>query len=415
MEWVLDHKDSNNIISYRKIIKESKTGSKTEKVEWVEPGKDLRVPIKSWCKQIEATALDQMKNICRLPFIYMWGVLSADAHQGYGFPIGGIAATLNVLFPYGVGSDGGCGMIAVQTDYKAEDITPELIDRIMEETAYVIPHGKGIGHTHPQSWDGYAEAPEFPTYIKSALEESRYQLGTLGSGNHFIEMLKGEDGFIWLMIHSGSRNLGYQICNEFHHQAKHLMDIYHIELPDPNLAYLPVETKEGKAYLDMMNFALKFAFENRRRMMNVFQSITCGMLGCSIQQEINIHHNYAAFERHFGKDVIVHRKGATSARKDQLGIIPGSMGTPSYIVRGLGNRESFESCSHGAGRVLGRNKAKKQLNKDTVEKFMTGIWTNKLPLDEAPQAYKNIDQVIADQADLIEPVVKLYPIGVIVG
>lgn len=398
MKWVLSN-DSKELrgITERKIIS------------------GIQVPIKSWCDVVDESALKQMANICSLPFIYKWGVLSADAHSGYGFPIGGVAATENVLFPYGVGSDGGCGMIAVQTDYKFESITSEQIDRIMKETCRVIPHGKGIGHKSPQSWDGYEEVPEFPTYIQSALNESRYQLGTLGSGNHFVEMLKGEDGFVWLMIHSGSRNLGYQICNEFHHQATHLMNLYHIQLPDPNLAYLPIETKEGKAYYELMNFALKFAFENRRIMMNIFQSITCGMLGCSVQQEINIHHNYAAFERHFGKDVIVHRKGATAARKDQLGIIPGSMGTASYIVRGLGNRDSFESCSHGAGRIMGRNEAKRTLNENTVEQMMKGIWTNQIPLDEAPQAYKNIDKVIEDQSDIIEPVVKLYPIGVIVG
>ncbi len=308
-----------------------------------------------------------------------------------------------------------CGMIAVQTDYKFEDITPELIDRIMKETCWIIPHGKGIGHKSPQSWDGYEEVPKFPTYIQSALNESRYQLGTLGSGNHFVEMLKGEDGFIWLMIHSGSRNLGYQICNEFHHQATHLMNLYHIQLPDPNLAYLPIETKEGKAYYDLMNFALKFAFENRKRMMNIFQSITCGMLACSVQQEIDVFHNYAAFERHYGKDVIVHRKGAVTARKDQLSVIPGSMGTTSYIVRGLGNKESFESSSHGAGRVLGRREANKTLNRELVEKSMSGIWINQIQLDESPCVYKDIDKVIEDQSDLIEPVVKLHPIGVIIG
>lgn len=261
------------------LSKESKDLKRVEK----EVAELIKVPIKSWCETVEDSALKQMANICSFSFIYKWGVLSADAHQGYGFPIGGVAATENILFPYGVGSDIACGIIAVQTDYKFEDITPELIDRIMKETCRVIPHGKGIGHKSPQSWEGYNEAPEFPTYIQSALEESKYQLGTLGSGNHFVEMLKGEDSFIWLMIHSGSRNLGYQICNEFHHQATHLMNLYHIQLPDPNLAYLPIETKEGKAYYDLMNFALKYAFENRKRMMNIFQSITCGMLACSVQ------------------------------------------------------------------------------------------------------------------------------------
>jgi len=380
-----------------------------------EIAQNLHVPIKSWCEDVENSALQQMGNICSFPFIYKWGVLSADAHCGYGFPIGGVAATENIIFPYGVGSDIACGIIAVQTDFKSENIISEQIDRIMSETCRVVPHGKGIGHTLPQTWDGFEDHPEFPTYIQSALNESRYQLGTLGSGNHFIEMLKGEDGYIWLMIHSGSRNLGYQICNEFHHQATHLMNIYHIQLPDPNLAYLPIETKEGKAYYELMNFALKFAFENRRRMMNIFTSITCGMLACSVQQEINIHHNYVAFERHFGKDVVVHRKGATAARKDQLSVIPGSMGTASYIVRGLGNKESFETSSHGAGRVLGRREANKTLNRELVEKSMERIWTNQIPLDEAPAVYKNIDKVIEDQSDLIEPVVKLFPIGVIVG
>lgn len=309
-----------------------------------------------------------------------------------------------------------CGMTAVGLNYLWENLNPEMIDRIMRETMRVIPHGKGIWHRQPQPWDKFDDAPEFPLHIKSVLDDAKYQLGTLGSGNHFIELLKGDNKKVWLMIHSGSRNLGVQICNEFWHQARRLNEIWKIQLPDPQLAYLPIETKEGKQYFEMMNFALDFAKESRSRMMTTFMSIACGMLGCDAASEpIDIHHNFARFENHYGKNVIVHRKGATPAFRDQYGIIPGSMATPSYIVRGKGCRESFCTVSHGAGRTGSRKYARGKFKQQEIQKQLEGIWMNIYNPEEDPRCYKNIDDVISAQSDLVDTVVKMEPLGVIIG
>jgi len=308
-----------------------------------------------------------------------------------------------------------CGMSATKLSYLHEDLNPEIIDKIMSEINRVVPHGTGIGHRTKQEWYGFNEAPEFPNYIKAALETARYQLGSLGAGNHFVELLKGDDDRTWLMIHSGSRNLGANICKEFYIRAKNFCEESKLEVPCAHLSYLPLGSHEGQWYLDMMDFALDFAKENRRRMMNVCESISCGMLGCTVEQQIDIHHNYASFERHYGEEVLVHRKGATPAFKDQLGIIPGSMGTSSYIVKGKGNKESFCTVSHGAGRAMSRTEAKKRFKESETKELLKGIWFNRLALDEDPRCYKDINEVIKAQSDLVEPIVRLEPLGVIIG
>ena len=237
---------------------------------------------------------------------------------------------------------------------------------------------------------------------------------------------------IWLMIHSGSRNLGYRIASFYHAQAKKLNEQFHVKLPDSDLAFLPVETEAGHNYIRDMHFALRYALENRHRMMQCFKQALSDCAGeVEFKQEVNIHHNYASYEEHFGKKVWIHRKGATSARAGEIGIIPGSMGTPSYIVRGLGEAESFMSCSHGAGRKMGRGEASRNLSVDNCNKAMEGIvfdrWNKFRPkwkkggdkglfdLSEAPLAYKDIDEVINAELDLIEPVVKLKPLAVVKG
>lgn len=412
MEWILNRDEYTEGID--SITKE----------RWKLEAKNISVPIYSWCKKPDKGTIEQLINLAKLPFLFHHIGIMADGHPGYGMPIGGVAATHGVLMPYCVGNDIGCGMIAVCLDYRWENLTPELIDRIMKETVRVIPHGKGISHRQPQPWDKFDDAPEFPLYIKSVLDESRYQLGTLGSGNHFIEMLKGDDSNVWLMIHSGSRNLGYQICNEFYQQSKRLNEMWKIKLPDPRLSYLPIETKEGKHYFEMMNFALDYAKENRSRMMTTFMSIACGMLKSSpivqyvhndiVFHKIDIHHNYAKFEGHLGKNVIVHRKGATPAFKDMLGIIPGSMSTPSYIVKGKGCRDSFCTVSHGAGRKYSRKYANGKF-KQQENKNLDGIWMNKYSPEEDQRCYKDIEEVMSSQSDLVDPVVKMEPLAVIIG
>ena len=346
---------------------------------------------------------------------------TGNCHLGYGVPIGSAFATKDIILPYAVGSDCGCGMFATKLSYIWQDLTPEIIDRIMKEIMRVIPFGTGIGHRIEQKWDGFDKAPEFPTYIQAALETARYQLGSLGAGNHFVSLLKGNDDHVWLMIHSGSRNLGANVCTEFYHRAKNFCSENNIEVPTPHLSYLPLDHEDGQWYFSMMNFALDFAKENRRRMMTVCETIACGMLGCTVDQEIDIHHNYANFEVHedeisgIQKEVLVHRKGATPAFKGQLGIIPGSMGTSSYIVEGLGNEASLCTVSHGAGRAMSRKQAKKLFKVEDTKKLLEGIWYNHIALDEDPRCYKDINEVIKAQDDLVKPIVKLDPLGCIIG
>lgn len=372
-------------------------------------------PIYSWCENVDELAMEQILNMSKMPHVSDRVCVMKDCHGGYGVPIGGVLPMKDVILPYAVGNDISCGMSATKLSYKHEDLNPEIIDKIMTEINRVVPYGTGVGHCIQQHWDGFNYAPEFPNYIKAALETAKYQLGSLGAGNHFIELLKGDDDYTWLMIHSGSRNLGANICKEFYIRAKNFCEESKLKVPCAHLSYLPLDSYEGKWYLDMMNFAMEFAKENRRRMMNVCESISCGMLKCTVEQQIDIHHNYASFETHNGEEILLHRKGATPAFKDQLGIIPGSMGTPSYIVKGKGNEESFCTVSHGAGRSMSRTQAKKLFKESDTEKLLKGIWFNCIALDEDPRCYKDINDVIKSQDDLVEPVVKLEPLGVIIG
>lgn len=373
-----------------------------------------RVPIKMWLEDIEDTAMVQARNLANLPFVYKWIALMPDAHSGYGMPIGGVMATMEVIVPNAVGVDIGCGMIAVKTSL--QEITTDEIKSIMGEVRNVIPVGFNHNETK-QEWSGFDEAPQI-TIIQRELESAKKQLGTLGGGNHFIEIQRGDDGHIWLMIHSGSRNFGLKTAGHYHDIAKYLCGKWYSYLPDPDLAFLPIESDEGHEYYDAMNYCLKFAQANRALMMERFTDIVFTQLGGTIEEEINIHHNYAAFEHHFGKDVLVHRKGATKATAGLRGIIPGSMGAHSYIVEGLGNEESFKSCSHGAGRAMGRKEAKRVLNLEEEQKKMEGVVHGLRvvgDLDEAPGAYKDIDKVMDNQKDLVMVTVTLSPLGSIKG
>ncbi len=376
------------------------------------------VPIKTWCDNPEKGAIDQAINLSKLPFIFKQVCLMPDTHQGYGMPIGGVIALDKVIIPNAVGVDIGCGMVALKTT--AKEITTEQIKDIFSELRKRIPLGFNRNDKQ-QSWSGFDEAPSIPI-IMQEINSARKQLGTLGGGNHFIEIQKGDDGYIWLMIHSGSRNIGFKIANEYNRIAQSLCRKWHASIPKFNgsdgLAFFPIDTQEGQDYMKAMNFALSFALENRRRMMMAFFEEVRKVLDCKPDTHINIHHNYANWENHFGKNVIVHRKGATSAKKDQLGIIPGSQGTSSYIVKGKGNRESFESCSHGAGRTMSRSKAKKELNLEQEIKKLDDLGVvhsirQIKDLDEASSAYKDINIVIKEQEDLVDVVVKLQPLGVI--
>ena len=379
--------------------------------------KTATVPIKSWCEFVEPNAMEQVYALADLSFAFHHIALMPDCHAGVGMPIGGVLATRGVIVPNAVGCDIGCGMAVVQTTINVEMMVPELIEKIRLAVMRDVPVGFAH-HNESQQWDTFDIAPIDIPVVKQELDSARRQLGTLGGGNHFIEIQKGSDGLVWLMLHSGSRNFGLKIAQTYDKIARQLSPTGNREL-----CGLPIDSDMGKEYFRAMNFALAFAEENRKRMMTAFKKQVEYYTHCHFTNGINIHHNYAHEEEHFGEKVIVHRKGATSAKLNEYGIIPGSMGTASYIVQGKGNPESFQSCSHGAGRKMGRGQANRTLSVDDCNKAMQGIVFSGFKknkkgqhqVDEAPMCYKDIDDVIQSETDLVEPIVKLYPIGVIKG
>lgn len=372
------------------------------------------VPIKIWLDDIEDGALQQARDLANLPFVFKWIAIMPDSHQGYGMPIGGVMATKGVIVPNAVGVDIGCGMAATKTSLT--DIDTDTIKKVMQRIRDLIP----VGFEHQQEaqeWEGFDRAPDM-RIIQQELASARKQLGTLGGGNHFIEIQKGDDGHIWIMLHSGSRNFGLKTAGDYHKKAQWLCEKWFSTIPNKDLAFLPIESVEGGEYFQAMNYCLDFAKANRALMMNRAIESLYLETGATMLDEVNIHHNYAAFEHHFGTDVLVHRKGATKATVDTVGIIPGSMGTKSYIVKGLGNPDSFQSCSHGAGRRMGRKEAERMLNLEDEQKKMEGIvhgLRTAKDLDESPGAYKDIDTVMANQADLVEILVTLKPLASIKG
>ncbi len=383
-----------------------------------------RQPIKLWLDDVEAGTMEQAKHLANLPFVYKHVAVMPDAHLGYGMPIGGVMATDDVVIPNAVGVDIGCGMCALQTSLTS--ISTDNLKSIMALVRGSVPVGfkhhkkKQDRNLMPKTKGGVpiSELPITSREYNNALT----QLGTLGGGNHFIEIQKGSDGHIWIMIHSGSRNLGYKVANYYNKLAIKLNKKWGSKIPSKwQLAFLPVNSQPGINYLLEMNFCLDFALANRKLMMERLKdAFLTVMAPVTFDLFINIAHNYAAMESHFHKNVFVHRKGATRAREGELGIIPGSQGTPSYIVRGKGNRDSFESCSHGAGRKMGRKQAQRQLDLRAEQKRLNdqGIIheiRHLRDLDEAAGAYKNIDEVIENQLDLIEVIVSLKPLAVIKG
>lgn len=373
-----------------------------------------RLPIKLWVDVIDEGALAQARNLANLPFAYKWIAIMPDCHEGYGMPIGGVLAADGMIVPNAVGVDIGCGMLAARTNLYTLDkaVLQQIRNRIKQEVPLGFEH-----HKTGQPWTGFDHAPDIPI-IQQELNSARRQLGTLGSGNHFIEIQQGSDGNIWVMIHSGSRNFGLKTATAYHHTARALCARKGYSLPDQDLAFFPLDTREGMDYFTAMNYCCDFARANRARMMERVMQILADETGAKRLEEINIHHNYAALERHYGREVMVHRKGATKASLNLAGIIPGSMGSNSYIVKGLGNPESFESCAHGAGRRMGRKQAQRSLDLAEEQKKMEGVahdLRTRNSLDEAPGAYKDIDEVMRLQQDLVSITVTLTPLGSIKG
>ena len=401
-------------------------------MEWVKQDDNYRVPVKSWCKDIDDGAAEQAADLARHPVVYGHVALMPDCHQGYGMPIGGVIACLNAVIPNAVGVDIGCGMGAVRTNIAVPDTTREELRAALNSVKQTVPCGEGRAHRVAGDLDGfdgeidsYSARQWFSDHVRDLACRN---LGTLGGGNHFIEIQAGDDEHVWLMIHSGSRHLGNVIARHYNDVALELNRKFHSDIPNKDLAFLPVSTQQGQDYITDMSFALGYAKENRRRIMESFMAAFQSVYeDAEFGSPVNIHHNYAALENHFGRDVWVHRKGATSAKQNETGIIPGSMGTPSYIVKGLGNVESLMSCSHGAGRTMGRMQATRSLTPEECDKAMEGIVYDRwgkvrrgktrgmYDLSEAPQAYKDIDVVIEAELDLIEPLVRLRPLGVVKG
>ena len=376
-------------------------------------------PIKLWLDDIEATALAQAKNLANLPFAFKHIPLMPDSHPGYGMPIGSILATQGVVVPNAVGVDIGCGMCAMRTELT--EVSKDDLKKTLGIARKLIPLGFNW-HEEAQDESWMPERTEALTIVDRGYVKARKQVGSLGGGNHFIEIQQGSDGYVWIMIHSGSRNLGHSVAEWYNNAAKRLNERYFSSVTkDQDLAFLPIETPEAKDYLAEMNYCIEFALANRKLMMHRMVEALQEVVGQFDHDEIiNKAHNFAAWENHFGQTVMVHRKGATRAQTGELGMIPGSQGTSSYIVRGLGNPESFQSCSHGAGRKMGRKQAQRELDLQHEidllnEKGVIHAIRHTKDLDEATSAYKDINVVMENQQDLAEIVVELTPLAVLKG
>lgn len=382
-----------------------------------------RIPIKLWLDEIEENTLQQARNLANLPFAFKHVCLMPDAHSGFGMPIGGVMAADNVIVPNAVGVDIGCGMCAVKTDIElAPEVQQELkfiLGDIREKVPVGFKHHKRAQDENlmPKGYD-----VNNMEVVRAEYSSALRQIGTLGGGNHFIEIQKDKDNYIWIMIHSGSRNIGKKVADHYNNIAKKLNKEWNSPVPPKaDLAYLPFTCKEAHSYYEEMKYCVDFALANRKLMLTRVQEVFLDFFpNINFGEIINIAHNYATWEKHFGKKVVVHRKGATSAHKGEIGIIPGSQGTKSYIVEGLGNPESFASCSHGAGRTMGRNEAIRNLNFEEEKQKLDSLGIlhavrGKRDLEEAPSAYKNIAEVMANQEDLVKIKVELSPLAVVKG
>lgn len=395
------------------------------------------VPIKSWTKGVpfEDKARQQLKNIASLPFIHKWVAAMPDVHLGKGATIGSVVPTLGAVIPAAVGVDIGCGMMAVKTSMNASQL-PDNLFAMRSAIESAVPHGrsararrgrdKGAWNNLPvdvsKAWSRLSTDFDYLCEKHPVLKNTNnaVHLGTLGTGNHFIEICLDEADQVWFMLHSGSRGVGNRIGTHFIEMAKKDMQRWHINLPDRDLAYLPEGSDNFNDYVEAVEWAQGFARTNREVMMERVIAAVKSNLEFDFEAKVtavNCHHNYISRENHFGKNVIVTRKGAVRAREGEMGIIPGSMGARSFIVRGLGNQDSFCSCSHGAGRVMSRTQAKKEVSMEEHLQATEGVECrkDKAVIDETPSAYKNIDKVMEAQSDLVEIVHTLKQVVCVKG
>lgn len=396
-------------------------------------------PIKMWTEgvPVEEAARQQLANTAKLPFIYKHVAVMPDVHLGKGSTIGSVIPTLGAVIPAAVGVDIGCGMMAAKTTLTARDL-PDSLGKLRSAIEQAIPHGmspktrsfkgadKGSWSKAPSAVDaGWLQLKdEFDEICRkrpNLKNTNNYKhLGTLGSGNHFVEVCLDEQGFVWLMLHSGSRGVGNAIGTQFIELAKQDMRKHHINLPDQDLAYLSEGTQHFDDYIQAVGWAQKFARINREVMMQNLIAALRTVITKPFEthvEAVNCHHNYVQKEQHFGKDVLVTRKGAVSARPGELGIIPGSMGAKSFIVRGKGNPESFNSCSHGAGRIMSRTEAKRRFTVEDHVDATRGVECRKdaAVVDEIPMAYKDIEAVMHAQRELVEVVHTLKQVVCVKG
>lgn len=384
-------------------------------------GESQKVPAKIWTDDIEVEAQKQVVNVASLPFVFKHVAIMPDVHAGWGATIGSVIATKNAVIPSAVGVDIGCGMMAVKTDLHFEKVQEEA-KNIRHSIERSIPLGHNGNSKLTDSvldWHGWNVRER---YKDSEMKKAMAQLGSLGGGNHFIEICLDTENNVWVMLHSGSRGIGNILAKKHIEKAKSLIAKYFIDVPDPELAYLVQNTQEFDDYIRDLLWAQDYAKYNRIEMMNrVIKDLSYAIYGengkVNRLLEVNCHHNYCEMEHHFGENVWVTRKGAVRARVEDYGIIPGSMGAKSFIVKGKGNLDSFNSCSHGAGRKMSRTKARASFTREDLEKQTDGIECRKDEgvLDEIPGAYKDIEQVMENQKDLVEVVAQLKQIICVKG
>ena len=394
------------------------------------------VPIKMGTRgvPVDDKARDQLSRAAKMPFIFKHVAAMPDVHVGIGATVGSVIPTKGAVIPAAVGVDIGCGMMAARTSLMAHDL-PDTLENIRSAIEQAVPHGRSVGRGRRDhgSW-GSPPVGIVEAWASLAVRFERLcdkhprlkntnnlvHLGTLGTGNHFIELCLDQEARVWVMLHSGSRGVGNAIGTFFIELAKQDMRKWHINLPDEDLAYFPEGTDHFDDYVEAVGWAQDFAALNRRMMMTNVIAALRGQIAKPFEAEleaVNCHHNYVTRENHFGENVLVTRKGAVRAAKGTLGIIPGSMGAKSFIVRGLGNPESFDSCSHGAGRVMSRNEAKRLVTLDEHVRDTEGVECRKDAgvIDETPKAYKPIEAVMAAQADLVEIVHTLKQVVCVKG
>ena len=371
------------------------------------PATEVAPKLLSWASDLDPKAAEQAARTARLPFVDGHVALMPDAHVGIGATVGSVIPTRDAIIPAAVGVDIGCGMVAVETDLVASDL-PDSLDALMPLVARRIPAGVGKGHEHAVSTGRYDDLGEHATeFTPKQQVTAATQFGTLGSGNHFVEVCLDEREHVWTVLHSGSRGIGNQLAQKHIETAKGEMKRLGETLEDPDLAYFVQGTPQFETYVSDMLWAQRYAMASRavmseRVVRSLFEVVGKGR----ILRTINCHHNFTQRETHDGRELWITRKGAIKADVGDEGVIPGSMGTRSYIVRGLGSKASYTSCSHGAGRRLSRGQAKRQLTVESLKEAMAGkAWLDANAvalLDEHPEAYKDIDRVMADQRDLVE-------------